>query len=462
MVLPIYKEIDFVEPIKIFNHFAMHDGAIFLDSAKLMDGCGRYSFIAIDPFLKLRSKDGAVYIDNVEQVGDPFVILKSLLQQYQLQTLPNRPPFQGGAAGFLSYELLQHIEKIPLADDRVLFSNIQMGFYDLVIAFDIEKKTAGIFSSGFPRIENRESYAIARLHWLMQEMQEITDLSPLSTVVCADDEIQADFSRVSYVEAINRVKEYILAGDIFEANLTQRFYGELPQNLQPFDLYRRLRHWSSAPFSAYLHFGDEVIASASPERFLQLREKHVETRPIKGTRPRGRDAIEDTAYMLDLQQSEKDHAENVMIVDLLRNDLSRVCEATSVQVPQLCGLESYTTVHHLVSVVKGKLKNQYDAIDLLQATFPGGSITGAPKVRSMEIISELEPIQRGPYCGSVGYIGFNGDMDTSITIRTLVMKDKHFSFQAGGAIVLDSDAEEEYLETLTKAKALRLALTQVI
>jgi para-aminobenzoate synthetase component 1 len=254
------------------------------------------------------------------------------------------------------------------------------------------------------------------------------------------------------------VKDYILAGDIFEANISQRFSADLLD--RPFDLYRRLREINPATFSAYLAFDDTILASASPERFLKLTHGQVETRPIKGTRPRGKTAQEDQAFANELMKSEKDHAENVMIVDLLRNDLSRVCEDHSVQVPQLCGLESYPAVHHLVSVVTGKLTSKLTAVDLLRATFPGGSITGAPKIRAMEIIAEIEPTRRGPYCGSIGYIGFNGDMDTSIAIRTYAIKNNKVTFQAGGAVVVDSDPVDEYEETLTKARALKKALIE--
>lgn len=226
-----------------------------------------------------------------------------------------------------------------------------------------------------------------------------------------------------------------------------------------FDLYRKLRRVNPAPFSAYLHLNTQDIASASPERFIKLNHRSVEARPIKGTAPRGYDTQSDEALKRDLSVSEKDRAENIMIVDLMRNDLSKVCSPHTVKVPSLCVVESYQTVHHLVSVVTGQLKNDLDAVDLIVATFPGGSITGAPKIRAMEIIAELEPINRGPYCGSIGYIAFNGDMDLSIVIRTFAIKDNEITFQVGGAITMDSDAQAEYQESLTKAKAMINTLT---
>jgi para-aminobenzoate synthetase component 1 len=335
-----------------------------------------------------------------------------------------------------------------------------MGFYDLVIAFDHAAHAAWIFSSGYPEhIESsRIKHATDRLNALVNKIKVVPVLSEISTVRLNENGIDSNFTAESYEAGVNQVIDYILAGDIFEANLTQRFKTQLPDQLHPFDLYRRLRLLNPAPFAAYLQFDDTLLLSASPERFLKLTELTVETRPIKGTRPRGKTAIDDIVLAQALVNSEKDHAENVMIVDLLRNDLSRVCKDHSVKVQQLCGLESYPAVHHLVSVITGELRHDANAIDLLRATFPGGSITGAPKIRAMEIIAELEPTRRGPYCGSIGYIGFNGDMDSSIVIRTYAIKNDYITFQAGGAVVADSDPRAEYDESLIKANALRKAL----
>ena len=268
--------------------------------------------------------------------------------------------------------------------------------------------------------------------------------------------VVSTFSRESYVHAVERVREYVRAGDVFQANLSQRFEAPAPE--PPFDLYRRLRERNAAPFAAYFDFGDGVVASASPELFLRLEGDRVETRPIKGTSPRGWTPRHDSALGVALSESEKDRAENVMIVDLLRNDLSRVCRDHSVEVPELCEVERYATVHHLASTVVGRLRAGLGAVDLLRATWPGGSITGAPKVRAMEIIAELEPTRRGVYTGSLGYVSFAGAMETSIAIRTFVVKDGRALFQAGGGIVADSDPEREYEETLDKARGMVAAL----
>jgi para-aminobenzoate synthetase component 1 len=269
--------------------------------------------------------------------------------------------------------------------------------------------------------------------------------------------LRSSFTHPGYLEAVSRVREYIFAGDIFQANLSQRFEAELGEPTWP--LYRRLRTRNAAPFAAYLDFPDGVILSASPERFLRVDvARHVETRPIKGTRPRGVGPEHDAALGLALAVSAKDQAENLMIVDLMRNDLSRVCAPGTVRVAELFGLEHYATVHHLVSTVVGDLAPGTDALDLLRAAFPGGSITGAPKVRAMEIISELEPSERGVYCGSIGYWSVTGALDSSIAIRTALAVAGRIYFSAGGGVVADSDPELEYRETLDKARGMIDAL----
>jgi para-aminobenzoate synthetase component 1 len=454
MPYPLIKEILYQDPCTVFAHFSKRDGVAFLDSAQLREHCGRYSFIAMDPFAVLTSKNEHITLNHKTIKGNPFQVLKDQLAEFPCVSHPNLPPFQGGAAGFFSYDLYHHLEKIPApALDDMQYPDMVMGFYDLVIAFDHVMQQAWIFSNGFPEIDEtpRRLRAEFRLAWLLKELETVKSFHAAPGKTCL---IKSDFTKDQYQAAVQKVIDYILEGDIFEANISQRFKATLSDDFSSFDLYSQLRIANPAPFAAYLKFDDVVIASASPERFLKLTEHHVETRPIKGTRSRGKSDEEDKNFADELLHSAKDHAENVMIVDLLRNDLSKVCENFSVKVPQLCGLESYATVHHLVSVVNGTLKKQYTAIDLLTACFPGGSITGAPKIRAMEIIAEIEPTSRGPYCGCIGYIGFDGAMDTSIVIRTFVIKNYVVTFQAGGAIVADSDPIEEYEETLTKAKAL--------
>jgi len=455
-------EIPYRDPLAAFSPFAEEPYALFLDSAQTTDRLGRYSFIAANPFLTMTSKNGQIVLGEKKIQGNPFKILKSQLEQYTITHRSGLPPFQTGAAGYFGYDLGHHIEELPKARlDDMGFPDLVLGFYDVVIAFDHLQRRAWIFASGYPEVDPHSRKKRARFR--IQETAEKLDQAPVNLPTPPAPEqppmIQSNFAdRENYEQAVQQVIDYIYAGDIFQANISQRFQAQLPPQDSPFKLYQRLRSINPAPFAAYLGFEDVVIASASPERFLLLRDNWVETRPIKGTRPRGATTESDLEFAAALLGSEKDRAENVMIVDLMRNDLSRVCQDHSVKTPEICALESYATVHHLVSTVEGQLKPGKIAIDLLQATFPGGSITGAPKIRAMEIIAELEPTQRGPYCGSIGYISFSGDMDTSIVIRTYAIKDNKVTFQAGGGIVADSNPAAEYDETLDKARALIDAL----
>lgn len=464
---PLVKEIPYSEPIGIFALFSEDPGAIFLDSANKENENSQYSFIALDPFLTLSSKNGEIKFGATSVYGDPFLVLQNQLREFTLQTHPALPPFQGGVAGYFSYDLCQHLEKLSQHKiDDMQFPDMALGFYDLVIAFDHQRQAAWIFSSGYPErtTMTRQKRAEERCRFLFNEINRLQ--KPRNTTQEDIDfpnyKISANLTSEDYRDMVQQVIDYIYAGDIFQANVSQRFQAKLSAKTSSFSLYQNLRRINPAPFAAYLNFFDMVIASASPERFVKLANGIVETRPIKGTRPRGSTYETDRKFKHELVNSTKDQAENTMIVDLMRNDLSRVCCDHSVQVTQLCKLESYATVHHLVSSVMGELRTGLDAVDLIRATFPGGSITGAPKIRAMEIIAELEPTCRGPYCGSIGYIGFDGCMDLSITIRTYVIKDGYVTFQTGGGIVADSVPEEEYQEMLTKAAALHQALNSNI
>jgi para-aminobenzoate synthetase component 1 len=346
-----------------------------------------------------------------------------------------------------------------------------IGIYDWVIAWDHQHGKAWLISTGVPdvgparenRAQERMRFVLAALNGPEGRPPRMTPLPRRTTAptssVDPESMFRSTFDQAGYEKAVARVVEYILAGDVFQVNLSQRF--EAPASGDPFELYRTLRTINPAPFSAFLDFGDTVIASASPERFLRYdpTTRAVETRPIKGTRPRGGTPGEDAALIEALRTSAKDRAENVMIVDLLRNDLSRVCEPGSVEVPSLLAVETHPTVHHLVSTVTGTLEQGRTVRDLLRATFPGGSVTGAPKIRAMEIIAELEPTRRGPYCGSIGYWSLTGALDTSIVIRTYVVVGDTVYFHAGGGIVADSNPQAEYRETMDKAKALMEALS---
>ncbi|MCL5257029.1 MAG: aminodeoxychorismate synthase component I [Chloroflexi bacterium] len=450
----------------LFEPFANDGFSIFLDSSLQHERLGRYSFISSDPKLMLESKDERIIFrqgKDAEAIkGNPFKVLQEVLSRNRFQAPEGLPPFFGGAAGYFGYELAHFVERLPRAADDVGVPDLCLGFYDWCLAIDHARHEAYLICLPWRPNEThlRREFAGSRRKWVLDKLSGAgTPPSSRDMPLRLTSPIRSNFSRGEYTAAVQRVKDYIAAGDIYQANLSQRF--QAPVEGSKWSLYRRLRSLNPAPFSAYLNLGDTVVASSSPERFLQLSGDKVETRPIKGTRPRGKSRAEDELLARELLASPKDRAENVMIVDLLRNDIGRVCQIGSVHVPELAALESYATVFHLVSTVAGTLLPGKDAVDLLMACWPGGSITGAPKIRAMEIISELEKIARGVYCGSAGYISLAGDMDTSIAIRTFTFKQEMVYFQAGGGIVSDSDPEAEYQETLDKARGLMLALEQV-
>jgi len=474
------------DPLDACARFQDMPFVLLLDSATDPEHLGRYSFLAADPATAVRSK-GLLTQQLVEgswiRVAlDPLAHIGALVASHATVPVAELPPFQGGAAGYVGYDWGMMLERVPRPRyDDLAVPDLLFGLYDWVIAWDHAAGRAWILSTGMPeRGPARERRSASRLAWVNARLDGKRearngkrgsldrDVSrfpyPVSRCSSAPSYpvpdvpgVRSNFSREAYLGAVARVIEYVYAGDIFQANLSQRL--EAPLVGTPLELYRRLRHRNPAPFSAYLDFGDLVVASSSPERFLRVQPGgRVETRPIKGTRPRGVSPEHDAALARALVESDKDRAENVMIVDLLRNDLSRVCRAGSVRVPELFALEHYATVHHLVSTVVGELAPEHDAVDLLRAAFPGGSITGAPKVRAMQIIAELEPTQRAAYCGSIGYLSFSGALDTSIVIRTCLVLGRDVYFQVGGGIVADSDPEQEYRETLDKARGLIAAL----
>ena len=465
-VVPVVEElVPAPDPVETCARFADLPFLVFLDSATHPEQAGRYSFLVADPATIVRSK-GAL----TQQLGegrwtrvaaDPVAHVSALLEPFAAEPVAGLPPFQGGAAGYVGYDWGAQLERVPRTRyDDLAIPDVMLGLYDWVIAWDHQTKRAWVISTGIPEQgAARRDRTARRLAFVKERLAERRSdrLAAPSYPVPDVPGLRSNFTREGYLDAVARVIEYVYAGDIFQANLSQRL--EAPLAGTPFELYRRLRQRNPAPFAAYLAFGDVVVVSSSPERFLCVDAgRRVETRPIKGTRPRGVGPEHDAALALALAESDKDRAENVMIVDLLRNDLSRVCQPGTVRVPELFALEHYQTVHHLVSTVVGELAPELDALDLLRAAFPGGSITGAPKVRAMQIIAELEPTQRGVYCGSIGYLSATGALDTSIVIRTYLVVGRDVYFQVGGGIVADSDPEQEYRETLDKARGLIAAL----
>ncbi|MBI2858391.1 MAG: aminodeoxychorismate synthase component I [Chloroflexi bacterium] len=464
--LPLVKELpQCSDPISIFNRLKSRPYSFLLDSGMWHTHMGRYSFAGCDPFLILKSRGRSISLQKpgVElwQPGDPLDALREVLNRFSMSAVEGLP-FSGGVVGYLGYDLCHLMEELPsTAVDDLQLPDCCLGVYDLVLVFDHIDHQAFAVASGFP--ETRENERLSRagerleqfLSWLGQsgDNDSVPDYhaeSPSSLP------LRSNFSREGYLRSVEKAKDYIMAGDIFQVNLSQRFEAGIA--IPPFDLYRLLRRVNPAPFACYFSAGDAIVAGASPERFLAVRGSLVQTRPIKGTRPRSDDPIRDAALARELTSSSKDRAENIMIVDLERNDLGRVCRYGSVRVTETAALEKFPSVFHLTSTVEGLLRPGADRIDLIRATFPGGSITGAPKVRSMEIIDELEPTRRSVYTGSLGYIGFDGDMDLNILIRTFLIKGNRAYFQVGGGIVYDSKPEDEYEETLHKARALIAAL----
>jgi para-aminobenzoate synthetase component 1 len=447
-----------------FDAFAARPFSFFLDSGMDPAKLGRYSFMGSDPFLVMRSRGDTITLirDGVEESrkGNPFDVLGELLDTYTLDGSKAGVPFTGGAVGYFSYDLCHFIERLPATTiDDLQLPECYLGFYDAAVVFDhLENKTY-LVSTGFPELEEgkRKRRAGERLEELRGRVLLCPPPSPVTQAVSGKGIVlKANFSHEGYLEAVATAREYICAGDIFEVNLSQRFDVDL--TIPPYQLYKRLRGINPAPFANYFNFDGVTIVGASPERFLKVNGDRVETRPIKGTRPRGKTPEEDRALAEGLLASIKDRAENMMIVDLERNDIGRVCRYGTVKVTELAILETYPTVFHLTSTVVGQLSEGKSRTDLLKATFPGGSITGAPKVRSMEIIDELEPTRRSVYTGSLGYLGFDGNMDLDIVIRTIIVKDNRAYFQVGGAIVYDSEPEAEYVETLDKGRAMIQAL----
>ena len=467
-------ELDFaIEPRDAFLRLCHLPYCLFFDSAAFDPTLGRFSFIAVDPFdtLIAAADDRSVW-SKLEATGECFVA----------PTIPELPPFQGGMAGLFSYELSRTLERLPTPGvDEFHVPGLAVGMYDVVVAFDHLSEKAWIVSQGFPEtvIGARRERAVRRAE-LIRTLLAARDLSQsapsllrLSSAriridakgipadrsrsnALADSGLLSNFSRDQYLAVVQRGIDYVCAGDVFQVNLAQRLL--YPAIDDPVSLYLRLREKNPAPFAAYFDLDDYQILSASPERFLSVNNGKVEARPIKGTRARGEDSSTDAFAAKELQASEKDRAENVMIVDLLRNDLSRVCRPESVIVSELCRLERYAFVQHLVSVVQGQLREDATAIDLIKAAFPGGSVTGAPKVRAMEIIAELERTARGAYCGAMGYVGFDGAMDSSILIRTITAGGGWWQFPVGGGIVAQSDPQREYEETWAKAEGILIAL----
>ncbi|MGQ9570748.1 MAG: anthranilate synthase component I family protein [Thermodesulfovibrionales bacterium] len=480
---PLYKEIEYLHPYIIYESLSFSN-SFLLESIKGPMKIARYSFIGIDPYTIFKVKNNLIEIKTYlrpslqkekSKNGEsktiittkPFDILKELVTSYKQLPFEHLPPFQGGAVGVLSYDFVHYFEKIPKnAIDDLNLPDAHFLMIDKLIAFDHQKIKSWIIVCPGARNLGKKLYEWSEIYdeaeeeiekifkkILIQKLQlprknHNYRLNPKQKI-----EILYEMKKDKYIDIVKIAKEYIAAGDIFQANLSQRLSAYIG-DINRWNIYRTLSAINPAPFSAYLDFGDYQIVSSSPERLLRVRDKIIETRPIAGTRPRGKDYKEDELMRAELLLNEKERAEHIMLVDLERNDLGKVSDYGTVRVDELMITEDCSHVIHIVSNITGRIAERKDCFDVIKAAFPGGTITGVPKIRCMEIIDELEPVRRGPYTGSIGYISFSGNVDLNIIIRTFVIKGKMAYVQAGAGIVADSDPEREYHETLKKAEAL--------
>jgi len=466
---PLVRELPYVDPVLIFDRLRK-SVSVLLDSAGGPPNLARYSIIAVNPFCELRVKNGRRLLrwNDREETQDGFEL--SHLKQYLEQHFPVRDvagiPFPGGAVGLISYDFVHYLERLPVtvADDLDI-PDLHLLFTDTVITVDeVDQKVRVSILPGYREAmtgpDSSGPPPEALLADICNAIQNPEPPGEKSGGLNAPLDIEYEMSSEDYQFMVRRAKEYIAAGDIFQANLSQRLNARIDE-MDPWQLYRVLRSINPSPFAAYLDMGDYQIASSSPERLVLVDSGMIQTRPIAGTRPRGADAEGDRLMRNELLLHPKERAEHIMLIDLERNDIGRVCEFGTVEVDELMVTEDYSHVIHIVSNIRGKLRPGAGPVDIIRAVFPGGTITGVPKVRCMEIIDELEPVSRGPYTGSIGYIGVNGRMDLNIVIRTFVVRSGMAYVQAGAGIVADSDPEREYHETLKKAEALIRTIEQL-
>jgi len=474
-LVPVVKSIsaDLLTPVSAFLAIADSEpDAFLLESVEGGERIGRYTFIGIRPFLRLHSRDSEITIERGRKIerhaGDVFQIIKDLLRQHRPATMEGLPPFTAGAVGYCAYDMVRRLENIgSRASDDLDVPDCLLMFFDRVLAFDhlrhqIHIVASANVTSGAKRAAYEQAVAdIARIEkklasgWKPAAWRKASAKSKLA--------VRARTPKPKFLESVRKAKEYIAAGDIFQVVLSQRW--DFEPGVEPFDLYRALRTVNPSPYMYFLRFGGGGKQSAgmhvlgsSPEMLVRVGGRKLEYRPIAGTHPRGRDEAEDAALEQQMRQDEKECAEHVMLVDLGRNDLGRVSEYGSVKVRDLMYVERYSHVMHLVSALEGSLRPGLDAMDAFTACFPAGTLSGAPKVRAMQIIEELEPTRRGVYGGAVLYADFAGNLDSCIAIRTLLMKGKDAYLQAGGGIVADSDPQREFEETENKSKAVLRAV----
>ncbi len=470
-LIPVVRHLmaDTETPIRVFQHFCHEPRAFLLESVEGGVKWARYSFIGTDPFLIVRGKNGTLEMESNGQVqqirGNPIDTLKARLRAYTSPSLPELPPFTGGAIGFFGYDLLQYYEKIPPHRvDDLKMDDLQFMFCDQVVVFDHFKQQIKVIANVHiepgatdEQIAREYDETCRKIDAMVGKLkQPIMQSAVMSHHSIPDDVdlggIESNVSKAQFMANVEKGKEYIRAGDIFQVVLSQRFH--IDTDIPPLMVYRVLRTMNPSPYMYYLKMDDEVIVGTSPELLVKVDGDRVDTRPIAGTRPRGRTEQEDQQLEKDLLADEKERAEHLMLVDLGRNDIGRVAEFGTVKCDTYMDIERYSHVMHIVSNVHGKIRKDKDFFDAFISCLPAGTVSGAPKLRAMEIIAELENEARGAYAGAIGYLGFSGNLNTCITIRTIIFKQGKAYVQAGAGIVFDSVAEKEYEETVNKAKAL--------
>jgi len=468
-LIPVYREVlaDFETPLSAFSKIDAGQYSFLLESVEGGEQLARYSFLGSDPSLiflsrgtRIELKSGKVS-EYITTEYDPITELKRLLSRYTYVPIKGLPRFSGGLVGFFGYDIVRFIEEIPEKNpDQLNVPDAVFMLTDTLLIFDHVEHTIKVISNVHVTGDPGDHYdaALKRIDRLVAKLKggQITRQSLVGKKRSADTHVQSNMSQGEYETAVTKAKEYVKAGDIIQTVLSQRL--QMPLCAEPFQIYRALRSINPSPYMYYLKLGDFSLVGSSPEIMVRCEDGTVELRPIAGTRPRGRSEEEDARLSKELLADPKERAEHIMLVDLGRNDIGRVCEYNTVVVKDLMVIEKYSHVMHIVSDVTGKLQKGKDAFDVVRATFPAGTVTGAPKVRAMEIIDELENTRRGPYAGCVGYFSFSGNLDTCITIRTILIKDRIAYVQAGAGIVADSEPAKEYQETMNKAKALLRAI----
>jgi anthranilate synthase component 1 len=465
-LIPVYREImaDLETPVAAFLKLDTDDFSFLLESVEGGEKWGRYCFLGGEPSIIFQSKGSRVEITRnghaeVQEWVDPLDALKQLMSEYHPVEVEGLPRFFGGAVGYLTYDMVRFFERLP--DHTVDDLNVPDSMFmitDTIVIFDHMLQKIKVVSNALVDGPPEKAYqhAIAKIEQIIAHLRQPVPAQPARQAASGPLTLTSNFTKEAYERVVERAKEYIRAGDIIQVVPSQRF--QAPIDVDPFDIYRALRTVNPSPYMFYLKFGELRLVGSSPEVNVRLEGSLIELRPLAGTRHRGRNAAEDLEIAAELMQDPKERAEHIMLVDLGRNDVGRVAKIGSVKVTELLQVEKYSHVMHLVSHVVGDLSEGKDCYDVMRATFPQGTVSGAPKIRAMEIIEELEPTKRGPYAGAVGYFGYSGNMDTCIALRTMTVKGDTAYLQAGGGVVADSVPELEYEETLNKAKALMRAI----